>query len=294
MAVNSFEDVLNSLTDEADKTAFTELSGKYPTMKEGWLRQSDYSKKLDALRSTELEYKEYKGKAEEYENKFKEVSTQVDQWNSWVEANWDKEADIPKMEKFWKEKAEELESKIGTDMTFDDVGKFITDKGLVSKTDLDSVLTSKADEINKNFQGSAYFAAVIAEKQGDHITEFHKPLKVREFVSKFNEYGTNDIDAAYEKYVAEDRKVIADKALETKLDQVRKDERAKAEQEFAEKKFNQGLPVDQAEAGLGHLESKIRNLRDPDALEKATLGSGTIAQLAASEYRKEKLGIANA
>jgi hypothetical protein len=285
MAVNSFDDVLNSLvTDESDRGVLGDLANKYPGIKEGWLRQSDYSRKLDAFRDTEK-------KASEYESKFNEVSQEVTKWNQWAAENWDPDANVPKMERYWRERAEELEGQIGTDMTFDDINKFITEKGVVTKTNLDEVLNSKAEEINKNFQGSAYFAAVIAEKQGEHISEFNKPLKVRDFVAKLSEYGTNDLDAAYEKYVFEDRKSLAEKAKEREIEQIRAEERKKAEEEFATRKFNNGLPVDQEEPGLGHLEAKMRMVGDPDALEKAVLGSGTVAQIAAQQYRKDKLGI---
>ena len=271
MAANSFDEVLNSLVaDESDRGVLSDLVNKYPGIKDGWLRQSDYSRKLDSFRDTEKK---------------------VQQWEEWAAENWDSEANIPKMERYWKERAEELEGQVGTDMTFDDISNFITEKGVLTKNELDNVLNSKSEEINRNFQGSAYFAAVIAEKQGEHIAEFSKPLKVRDFIAKLNEYGTNDLDAAYERYVSEDRKTLADKAHEREIEQIRAEERKKAEEEFATRKFNNGLPVDQEEPSLGPLQAKMQMVGDPDALEKATLGSGTIAQIAAQQYRKDKLGI---
>jgi hypothetical protein len=281
MAANSFDDVLNSLVaDESDRGVLSDLVNKYPGIKDGWLRQSDYSRKLDSFRDTERQLESLKSADEK-----------VKQWENWAAENWDPEANIPKMERYWKEKAEELEGQVGTDMTFDDISNFITEKGVITKNDLNTVLDSKAEEINRNFQGSAYFAAVIAEKQGEHMAEFSKPLKVRDFVAKLNEYGTNDLDIAYDKYVSEDRKSLAQKAKEREIEQIRAEERKKAEEEFAAKKFNQGLPVDQDEPGLGPLQAKMQMVGDPDALDKATLGSGTIAQIAAQQYRKDKLGI---
>lgn len=300
MKVNSFDDVLNSLvSDESDRGVLEGLVDKYPGIKDGWMRQSDYSRKLDTFRDTER-------KATEYEDKFKAISTQFEdvstkyqeaqgnlgKWDQWVADNWDTAENVPKMEKYWRDRAAELEQKVGQDMTFDEINKYITDKGVLTRTDLDSVLSSKTEEVNKNFQGSAYFAAVIAEKQGEHISEFGKPLKVRDFVAKLNEYGTSDLDVAYDKYVAEGRQALAAKAKEQEIEQIRAEEREKAEKEFATRQLNHGLPVDQGEAGLGHLQSRVQKVGDPDAMEKATLGDNTLARLAAEAYRKEKLGVA--
>lgn len=301
MAVNSFEDVLNSLPDESDRGVLQGLVEKYPDLKGGWLRQSDYSRRLDAFRDTEK-------KAKEYEDKFKEVSTQLDEisgkykdtseelssWHTWKENNWDETENIPKLEKFWRDKAQELEATLATkgqDMTFDDITKLMAEKGVVTKTDLENTLTSKAAEIDKGFQGSAYFAVMLNEISNQHYAEFKKPLKTTELVSKLQEYGTTNLTEAYDKYVAEDRRALAEKAEAEKIEKIKKETREQLEQEFAAKQINGGMPVDQ-ESGLGPLQSKLQRIGDPEALEKATLGEGTIARLAAEALRKEKLGIA--
>lgn len=274
MAVNSFDEVLNSLVgDPDDREVLESLSTKYPEIKNGWLRQSDYSRKLDSFRDTEKK---------------------VEAWNKWAEENWDKENNAPKMEVYWRNRAQELESQAGTDMTFDEIKNFteglMTERGVMTKTDFESAINSKAQEIDKGFQGSAYFSAVIAEKTAEHLSEFGKPLKVREFISKLGEYGTNDLDAAYDRYVAEDRKTREEKALEEKIDRIRSEEREKAKQEVLAQHTG-GLPIDQGEPTAGHLEAKLRLVGQPDAAERANLGDGTLAQIAAQAYRKQQLGI---
>lgn len=297
MAVNTFDDVLNSLvSDEADRGVLNDLVNKYPGMKDGWLRQSDYSRKLDSFRAekTELE-----GKATEFENKFNQINQQFeaakgksDAWENWAEGNWDFDKDAPKMEVFWREKAQELESKIGQDMTFDDINKFITDKGVVLKNDFESVLKGKEDEINKGFQGSAYFTVMLNEISNEHYAEFKKPLKTSELVSKMNEFQTTDLKAAYDRFVADDRKALAEEAHKKEVEKIKAEAVKEAEEKFKSERLQHGgMPVDQ-EVGLGHLESKVRNIGDPAALDKAQLGDGTTARLAAEAYRKEKLGIA--
>jgi hypothetical protein len=276
MAVNSFDEILNNLvSDSEDREVLESLSNKYPEIKNGWLRQSDYSRKLDSFRDTEKK---------------------VEAWNKWAEENWDADNNAPKMEVYWRNKAQELESQAGTDMTFDEIKNFtegfLTERGVMTKTDLESAINSKAQEIDKGFQGSAYFSAVIAEKTAEHLSEFGKPLKVREFISKLGEYGTNDLDSAYERYVAEDRKSREEKQMEEKIERIRTEEREKAKQEvLAQLPNSGGLPIDQGEPSTGHFEARVRSVGQPDAAEKANLGDGTLAQIAAQAYRKQQLGI---
>lgn len=276
MAVNSFDEILNGLvSDSDDREVLESLATKYPDIKNGWLRQSDYSRKLDSFRDTEKK---------------------VEAWNKWAEDNWDTENNAPKMEIYWRNKAQELESQVGTDMTFDEIksftDNFLTERGVMTKNDFESAINSKAAEIDKGFQGSAYFSAVIAEKTAEHLSEFGKPLKVREFIGKLGEYGTNDLDAAYDRYVQEERKTREEKQLEEKIERIRNEEREKAKQEvLSQLPNNGGLPIDQGEPIAGHLEARVRSIGQPDAAERASLGDGTLAQIAAQAYRKQQLGI---
>lgn len=276
MAVNSFDEILNGLvSDSDDREVLEALASKYPDIKNGWLRQSDYSRKLDSFRDTEKK---------------------VEAWNKWAEDNWDTENNAPKMEIYWRNKAQELESQVGTDMTFDEIKNFtegfLSERGVMTRNDFESAINSKAADIDRGFQGSAYFSAVIAEKTAEHLSEFGRPLKVREFIGKLGEYGTNDLDAAYDRYVQEERKTRDEKQLEEKIERIRSEEREKAKQEVLSQLPNSGgLPIDQGEPIAGHLEARVRSIGQPDAAERANLGDGTLAQIAAQAYRKQQLGI---
>lgn len=276
MAVNSFDEILNGLVgDTDDREVLEALATKYPDIKNGWLRQADYSRKLDSFRETEKK---------------------VEAWNKWAEDNWDAENAAPKMEVYWRNRAQELESQVGTDMTFDEIKNFtegfLSERGVMTRNDFESAINSKAQEIDKGFQGSAYFSAVIAEKTAEHLSEFGKPLKVREFISKLGDYGTNDLDAAYDRYVQEERKTREEKQLEEKIERIRSEEREKAKQEVLSQLPNSsGLPIDQGEPIAGHLETRLRSIGQPDAADKANLGDGTLAKIAAQAYRNKQLGI---
>ncbi len=278
MAVGSFDEILSSLvSDENDKSVLSDLATRYPEIKNGWLRQSDYSKKLDSFRDTE---KELKGK--------------VDEWDQWAAKNWDFDIQRPKMEAFWQAKAEELEKKVGTEVTFDEIKayteKTLTDKGVVTKTDFESILKEKSEQVDKGFQGSAYFNTVLTELAGEHLAEFKKPLKTRDFISKLKELGTDNLDDAYSKYVAADREANQKLVHEKEIEKIREAEYKKAKEEIMAKLPTGGVPVDQGSQTLGPLQAKLQHVSDPDAAAKAVLGDGTTARLAAEAYRKEKMG----
>lgn len=271
MAVNSFDDILSNLvSDDADKEVLGNLANKYPDIKNGWLRQSDYSRKMDSL---------------------KETTKKVEEWEKWADDNWDFDAGTTKAEQTLKR---ELVTK-GEDMTFDQVKdyteKTLSERGIVTKTDFDSVLGTKSKEVSDGLQGTAAFNAILTEKAINHLYEFKEPFKVREFLGKLNELGSDNLDLAYDKYVAPERETRRQKDHEKEIEKIRAEERSKTEAEMNEKFIaNRGLPVDQTEDGLGHLQSKMLRVNEPDAAEKATLGDGTIARIAAAQYRKDKLG----
>jgi hypothetical protein len=189
MATNSWEDIINAIPDESDRGRVTELASKYPDLKGGWLRQSDYSRQLDGL---------------------KPVREELTQWQSWAEDNWDFEKSAPKAELYWRERAQQLENSKGDDMTFDDIGKFIAEKGVITKDDLQA----KEQEFGSRIQGTAYFALAVAEKAQEYQHEFGKPFKSREFASRMAAENANDVDAFFDKYVSEDRNARQLKATE--------------------------------------------------------------------------------
>jgi hypothetical protein len=266
MATSSWEDIINAIPDESDRSRVTELASKYPDLKGGWLRQSDYSRQLDSL---------------------KPVKEELSQWQSWADNNWDFENNAPKAELYWKQRAQELENSKGDEMTFDDIGKYIQEKGVITK----DVLTQKEQEFGTHIQGSTYFNLAVAEKAAEYQHEFGKPFKARDFASKMAQANAQDIDDLFDKYVAEDRNAIRQKQDQEREARIRAEEREKTRQEIMQKQVHSQYPVESDAPQIGHLEAKIKNLAAPDALDKAVLGNGTLAAIAAANYRKEQAGL---
>lgn len=271
---NSFEDVLQQLvSDDEDRAALASLSSKYPGMKEGWLRQSDYSRKMDALRDSE--------------NAARQALEYAGQWKRWQDENWDVDNNVPKMELHWRTEFEKLQKERETDMKFEDIDKYIGNKGYTTKSDLEAEVNKRAGEVNDAMKGSAYFSAVLNELAGSHLHEFKTPLKTREFVSKLNEYGTSDLDVAYDKYVADKRSEMAAAKHEKDIAKLKEEVRRDVEKEYAAK--TGGPPVD-TEGGLGFLQAKMLHAGEADAADRAKLGDGTLSYLAAQRLREQRAG----
>lgn len=117
MSSLGFEDIISAISDSSDKEAIHNLASKYPSLKEGWLRQSEYSRRHDELRTTIAER---------------------DAWKQWAADNWSAERNMPKSEAFWMDRASELERELQEEtmktVSWDDIKTEAT-QHLVSKDD---------------------------------------------------------------------------------------------------------------------------------------------------------------
>ena len=268
MATSSWEDIINAIPDESDQSQIANLAERYPEVKSGWLRQSDYSRKLDEL---------------------KPIRDDLAKWESWAASNWDDENNAPKLEVYWRNRAKELEASKGDEMTFDDISKWAQDNGVVTK----DTLKHKEDEFLNSINGTAYFALAAADLQGRHIEEFGKPMKVRDFAAKMAEAGVNDPDAFFDRYVADQRSERLKLEREKELEEARAAEREKVRREMAEKQMQSKgqYPMTDEAPQMGHFEAKVRKIADPEAAQKAELGDNTLSMLAAQDYRKKQSGL---
>lgn len=72
MAVKTFDEIYASLSAE-EKTLLDNTTKKYPELKEGWLRQDDYSRNMNSLKAQEAE--------------IDEIKTYNEQMKTWAEKN---------------------------------------------------------------------------------------------------------------------------------------------------------------------------------------------------------------
>lgn len=139
MAVKTFEQILSTLSAQ-EKTLLDNLFAKEPELKDGWLRQDDYSRKQTEMKSKLDEAQvaiEYKGKME-----------------PWAEEAYERihaleEAGVidPDGKVLWTEKKTEYETEI------EDLKKKLVAGGEMKPEEVDKIVTSKVEEIRKQVGG---------------------------------------------------------------------------------------------------------------------------------------------
>lgn len=277
----NFDDILNQL-DPTEKEVLNQVVTKQPELKRGWMRQDDYSRKLDEFRNQE--------------NTFKEIATYAQGWDEWAEKNWDPDNKSTKAEAALRNRIQELEAAYtakGEEVTFEDINKYITDKGLVQKDYVEGLLKQKEDAFGQHLQGSAWVGAKLAQIGSRHTLEFNKEFNAPEFLTKVNEYGINDLDKAYDMYVSDTRKSREDEKLQLKLKEVEKEAFEKGKKEAIEGVIasNGGsvTPTSDSSNDMGHFQRKQMGLNE-DAVPEGR----NVAQYAAQKWREENLRSANA
>lgn len=273
--MNAFEELISSLTDEGDRKVLETLGSKYPTLKEGVLRQSDYSRKLD-------EFKREKADALQWKQK-------LDEWDQWKQDNWDEEHGMTKAQKFALDEVERLKELGGEDMDFaklaDWTGNFVKEKGLIDKTTLEATLSEKEKQINSGFEGHAYVSAKIPHLIVKHLKEFDEVLDPQDVLKKAGETKEYDLDRVYEGMVSERREKIKAERLNAQIEEAKK-----AGFEEGKKLANQNTPMpsptDQGSPELRTLQDRVlgKQGESEDKYAGLELGRNEIAYLAAKEF----------
>jgi len=279
-ALNKFEDILaNYVKDENEKATLTGLINKYPDLRAGWLRQDDYSRSKDEVAKNKELYEAAIGK--------------VGEWESWKENNWDETRNMTKAQAELLQEVERLREGSGNEMTFDQlndsVSKFVKDNGLISKTELDSVIAEKTKFVDDGFKGYAYVAAKVPTLIAKHMKEFGDVLDGTELLKGTETYGTTNLDDVYEKMVAGKRAEIAEKS---KAEEIAK-AKAEAVEEFKKSQAatQNRIPSDQSGPELSSFQKKMMGIKtEPDEFEDMELGKGGIAAIAAAKWREANLG----
>lgn len=168
MAVQTLDELLNQLSAD-EKKLFDSTLTKHPALKEGWLRQDDYSREMNKLKSQETEFQKAKTRNEELE--------------AWAERNvpiWDSLAEKGIVDK---ETGEELWSaqKTALEQQLDEANKKI----LAGGADMDPAeLEKRVKDIVTQAGGGltrAEVAALINEEAKKLATEtFQTEWKAKE------------------------------------------------------------------------------------------------------------------
>ena len=149
MAVKTFEETLSQLSAD-ERKLFETTVNKHPELKEGWLRQDDYSRKLNEFKSKETEFETAKARAVELDAW---ADRNVPIYNALVE----KGIVNDEGEELWTQQKTELEKQLdeakkaavaGGDMDPAELDRRVTEivkaNGGLSKAEFEAVVKSQA------------------------------------------------------------------------------------------------------------------------------------------------------
>ncbi len=304
MAANTFEEILESIKDDSVREVLKKEAEANAALKGGWLRQSDYSRKLNEL----------EGRAK-----------YADAWEKWKGENWDEDLKMTKAEAQAQERIRDIQAENETLRQLQEAGD-VTLEQLAQEFDrlfatkAKGVMTEQAfnDKFGKRlFDKDAYDKEInervtnytaardnmylglyqIGFKHKDEFGEVLNPLDVIKYA---NENNIQDMALAHERMVSP-RREERRKAEETKREEKTKTDLEAAKQAGIaqgrqEAAMGSGgrMPSDAGVPEMTHLQERLlRPAKKPeDQLipeEVKMDGSGKLGQAVADLYRRQKL-----
>lgn len=287
----ALEDIIKSISDEAERGQFTALLDKYAPVKE-YLTLGDQVKPVfDKLTAAGLPAVAEIGRAADWaEYRDKHWLGERKMWDSQAAAVDEAEA--------LKTKVTELESRVstGAEMTIDEIKAQLAADGYVKKTDLASVIDGKTLEGAMQLQAKRFeeVNATLESKQFEHYEKYKTALPRAEIYALMEKTGERDVLKAYAEVV---------KPLEHKaeIDRLNAESSKKFEEgkqkgiEEAQARVNaQKFPVDgggSARHGAGHFMNKVFGKRQAATAQGGgKLGTGSSAQAGFADYTAKKMG----
>jgi hypothetical protein len=266
------EELLLTIKDETEREAQRKLLEKYPQFGEGHLRQSDYDRKMN----------EVKTDREKEAIALQTARDNAAKWQKWYEDNSPRHTQLMDEYKKVSERNKELEEQVkkaaegaggggaagGGGGEVDEtklmskVQEEISKRGYVSKDTLPHVLEWNQKMMDFNYE---------------HRQEFGEPFDRKAFSKFVAEKKIEDLDEAYKAFVG-------DKRTENKI----KTETEKRVKDELSKRNIPGTGAAPTPSEMGPLQLR-RNGKGPDGLpEDATLSAASMA--AAAELRAEGKG----
>jgi hypothetical protein len=290
------EELLLTIKDETEREAQRKLLEKYPQFGEGHLRQSDYDRKMN----------EVKTDREKEAIALQTARDNAAKWQKWYEDNSPRHTQLMDEYKKVSERNKELEEQVkkaaegaggggatgGGGGEVDEtklmskVQEEISKRGYVSKDDVAKIVTEEAKKMAEE-ERKAFFKDTLPhvlewnQKMMDfnyeHRQEFGEPFDRKAFSKFVAEKKIEDLDEAYKAFVG-------DKRTENKI----KTETEKRVKDELSKRNIPGTGAAPTPSEMGPLQLR-RNGKGPDGLpEDATLSAASMA--AAAELRAEGKG----
>ena len=257
---NSFEDILESIKDDSIREVIKKEAESNPALKGGWLRQAEFSRKLNEL----------DGKAK-----------YADAWETWKKENWDDGLKMTKAEAEAQQRIREMEAENETlrqlqgdsDVTFEQLQSEV-DKMVTAKTK--GALTE--EQFNQKYGTKLFDKAAYDKEVNERVTnwtaardnmylqmyelgfkhkdEFGEILKPADVIKYANENKIQDLEEAHNRMVAPRRTEKQNKDMELKLEAARKEGETKAKQEMAMSSTGR-MPTDAGAPEMSHLQQRL-------------------------------------
>lgn len=293
MAKNAFDELLDSMGEDHRK-ALGEIAEQYPDLKSGYLRQSDYSRKMDEIR---------------------DKVTYAKQWEDWYSKNWDADAfgkgqggtkremekarllrDREEALKAAESKISELNQRVsvGGEVTFEELNshleKEISGRGLMKRDEVSAMVDGKAQGVEQmltnSLSGYAHIATKGPKLMFKHYREFNEDLDLDNVLEHAAKNGIGDLEKAYDEFVSEKRGEVLAKKHQEEIEAAKKTAREEALKERG--MSTTAMPDDNSGPTMGPMKARLLGLQSgadgrPD-LSKAEMGRGIIAQEAARNW----------
>ena len=280
---SALEELLKTLPAEvqAQQRAILE---KHPALGEGWLRQSDYDRKmnevkpkLEAYDSTMDWYKRTKPVHDQTVSDLREAQEKVTRLEAEVAAKAAEAAAAAAASGGGNVDAEKVAKAV-----MDNLGKTFPTNAELS-TLIATETKKQADSARDRFfkedvPAALAFQTAMVDVQWKYRDEFGKSLNRAEFAKYMTDNKLSDPIEAYDKYTDKDRRT---KELETERVKIREEEKKKLQSEF--------VPGSTGPQGTGHLQVRISEKKAGDPLfgQDIELGDNSAAMAAAAELRSE-------
>lgn len=279
---NAFEELLESIPDEGDRKALEEIGGKYQVVRDGHLRQSDYSRKMDELAA-----------------KTKELQAKLDEatrWNEWAGENYvydaygegkgatKRELEQVKLAEQYRAQMEELQQRIseGGEVNFDDVKKHIDGMGFVKGEEFQTQAKQFQEQVYGTVGNAISAVTALPALTLRHFKEFGEVLDEDTLFKHANEKGL-PLKSAYDDFVHQRRDEARQKEIDERIAKAAAEAEAKGRAEaLKERGMSPGsMPVDSGESQVGPLGQLIQGAKQEEGTPDIDIGRGGLARHAA-------------
>lgn len=292
---NAFDEMLASFQweEDADREAVLTLAEKYPDLKGGWLRQSDYSRKQDELKAQREEMQAALEYAEQSRKWHQEnwVPDAYGENNGATKRELEKDAELQRLQ-------QQLEA--GEEVNFEQVQQLVNDqiekRGYLSQESFEKALAEKEAGVNDLLGRTVDRLVQLPSLAVDHYKTFDEKLDTDALLTFATEHKEYDLKKAYAQMVEPQMKEREANARKDEIEEAKKQAREEALNEIGVSEDK--LPTDSGSPAMGHLQARLTGNPDGDkgsgqtVSDEVPFGRGHIAAQAARNFRASEANVA--